>query len=99
MRGPSRVVARATLRFIDAAAAVHRTQGLRGFYAGVLPNIMQVGCGCFAHRCKLCVLKPGPVDACTSSLRGMLCLAQQQHDVVTGFCTGATQRRSQLLCV
>lgn len=43
MPGPSRAVARATLRFVDAAAAVHRTQGLKGFYAGVLPNVMQVG--------------------------------------------------------
>jgi hypothetical protein len=44
MPGPSRAVARAALRFIDAAAAVHRTQGFPGFYAGVLPNILQVSC-------------------------------------------------------
>ena len=54
MSGPPRAVARAALRFIDTAAVVHRTQGLRGFYAGVLPNIMQVGP--LVRKCKRFVL-------------------------------------------
>ena len=85
MSGPPRAVARAALRFIDTAAVVHRTQGLRGFYAGVLPNIMQVSC----HR--LLTVHPG--TACSEAadcIDGDVCsilhfkVFCELHDDITG---------------
>ena len=79
MSGPPRAVARAALRFIDTAAVVHRTQGLRGFYAGVLPNIMQVSCESLRTSASTAHWAFGSFDAPASAAF----LASVRHDVTT----------------
>ena len=60
MPGAAKPLARAVFRFSDAAAAVYRTSGPKGFYAGILPNIMQARfCGvpkrlCASAGCNSC---------------------------------------------
>ncbi len=42
MPGPMHGLARSGFRFADATAAVYKAGGVKNFYTGILPNIMQV---------------------------------------------------------